>query len=98
MGTMVGKAAQRQPRALAVTDAAALRTRASIHHTSFASIVIFALSTLDTGQLALASAAMVWNFWASIPGTFAPTFRCTIVIAKPASALSSVTVAVVSMD
>jgi len=42
---------------------------------SFAFIVIFAFSTFDTGQPALALLAISWNFAGSAPGIFTVTSR-----------------------
>src|ERR1035437_3096953 len=64
---------------------------------SFASIVIFALSTFETGHPAFAFCAAVLNASALAPGTFATTSRCTAVIAHPASSFSIVNVAEVLM-
>src|SRR5450631_4115227 len=64
---------------------------------SFASIVIFALSTFDTGQPAFAFCAAVLKASALAPGTFATTSRWTAVIAQPASSFSMVRVAAVLM-
>src|SRR5471032_2796234 len=65
---------------------------------SFASSEIFALSNREIGQPAFAPFAMEVNFAASMPGIFAVMSRCDSVTVKPASVLSSVTVAVVLMD
>src|SRR5262245_52250543 len=68
-----------------------------VQPSSFVSIVICAFSTRDTGQPFLAFSAAVWKSGGEAPGTLARTFRCTAVIVKPASVLSSVTVASVWM-
>src|SRR6266481_5273034 len=64
---------------------------------SFASIVIFAFNTLDTGQPAFAFCAAVLKASALAPGTFATTSRCTAVMVQPASCFSIVSVADVLM-
>src|SRR6187549_2319139 len=56
-----------------------------------------ALSTLETGQPALALLAAVANCAASAPGTDAFTTRWTAVMANPSSSLSSDTLAEVRM-
>src|SRR5208282_2952324 len=60
-------------------------------------MVIFAFSTFDTGQPALAFCAAVLKASALAPGTFATTSRCTAVMAQPASSFSMVSVAAVLM-
>ena len=62
-------------------------------HSSFASSVISAFSTFDTGQFAFAPAASSWNFASSRPGTFARSTRCTAAIFQPAPSCSMVSVA-----
>src|SRR5450755_3113702 len=60
-------------------------------------MVIFALSTFDTGQPAFAFCAAVLKASAPAPGTFATTSRCTAVMVQPASSFSMVSVADVLM-
>ena len=62
-----------------------------------ASMVIFALSTLETGHPAFALSAAVLKASALAPGIFAVTSRCTAVIVQPASSFSMVSVADVAM-
>src|SRR4051794_20193959 len=76
---------------------AANRVPRSAQVSSFASIVMVAFSTFDTGQPAFASAVALSNAALSPPGIFTATSRCTAVIVKPPPSLSSVTVAVVPM-
>src|ERR1700685_505587 len=64
---------------------------------SFASIVIFAFSTFDTGHPAFAFCAAVLKASSLAPGTLATTSRCTAVIAHPSSSFSMVSVAGVFM-
>src|ERR1700728_581520 len=68
-----------------------------VHYPSFASMVILAFSTFETGQPDLAFWATVLNASALAPGTFATTSRWTAVIAHPASSFSMVSVADVLM-
>src|ERR1041384_3613116 len=60
-------------------------------------MVIFAFNTLETGHPAFALPASSWNFASSAPGTLPTTSRFTAVIVHPASSLSMVSVAEVSM-
>src|SRR5208337_3889581 len=64
---------------------------------SLASMLILALRTRDTGQPDSAALAASSNFALSAPGILTVTSRCDAVILNPASVLSKVTVAVVSM-
>src|SRR5438445_11522154 len=65
--------------------------------TSVAFMVILALSSLETGQPALALPASSSSFAWSAPGTLPFKVRWTAVMAKPSATFSSVTSAVVSM-
>jgi len=64
---------------------------------SFADIVISALSTRETGQLALAEAAAPAKASAEAPGIRAATSRWTLVMVHPASSFSKVRVAAVAI-
>jgi hypothetical protein len=64
---------------------------------SFASSVISAFSSRDTGQLALASSAISANCGALAPGTHDSLTRCTRVMAQLPPSCSSVTLACVAM-
>src|ERR1700690_2347813 len=66
-------------------------------YSSFASIVIFAFSTFDTGHPFSAASAYFWNVAASAPGTFPTTSIWLAVIVHPESTLSSESVTVVEM-
>ena len=63
-----------------------LRRRAAptllAHPSNFASIVIRAFSSFDTGHPALALLAISWNFALSAPGILADTVRWLAVISK----------------
>ena len=52
-------------------------------YSSVASSVMSARSTLDTGQPALALAAISWNFASSVPGIFALSTSLMAGIEKP---------------
>src|SRR5208337_2364340 len=67
------------------------------NYPSFASIVIFAFSTFDTGHPFSAASAYFWNVAASAPGTFPTTSMWLAVIVHPESNLSSDKVTVVEM-
>src|ERR1022692_4249317 len=60
-------------------------------------MVMLALRTRETGHPFLAFWAASSNFAWSAPGTLTFTSRCTLVMVKPASVLSRVKVALVSM-
>ena len=64
---------------------------------SFASMVILAFRTRETGHPFLAFCVAWSNFAWSPPGIFTLTSRCTAVMVKPASVFSSVSAAFVSM-
>src|SRR5271157_506465 len=88
-------AAQRKPRKVSARmESRSVSNRQEI---SLASIVIFAFSTCETGQPVSAALAASSNFALSAPGIFTVTSRCEEVMEKPASVLSNVIVAVVSM-
>src|SRR5580704_13948013 len=65
---------------------------------NLASSVTLALSRREMGQPAFAPLAMAVNLAWSMPGIFAVMSRCDSVTEKPASVLSSVTVAVAWID
>src|SRR5262245_35908157 len=78
---------------------AALTLRTSQNHTSsFASMVMFALSKREIGHPAFAAFAISKTLFLSCPGTFAATSKCDCVTLKPASVFSIVIVAVVATD
>ncbi len=68
----------------------AIRVRENRQLTSFASMVIVAFNTLDTGQPSFAFFAALSKASFVAFGTFAVTSRCTAVMENPASPLSSV--------
>src|SRR5215469_17324399 len=71
----------------------------ALHHaySSFASIVIFAFSTFDTGHPFSAASAYFWKVAASAPGTLPTTSIWLAVMVQPESSLSSESVTVVEM-
>src|SRR5207302_11170251 len=80
----------------AVPDYASLHPDYDRYDSSFASSEIFALSARDTGQFALASAAISSNFFLSMPGTLAVICRSTVVMVQLPDTCSSVSAAVVA--
>src|SRR5579864_1055940 len=66
-------------------------------YSSFALIVIFALSTFETGHPFSAASAYFWNVAASAPGTLPTTSIWLCVIVHPESSLSNERVTVVEM-
>gem|GEM_PF-5889663 len=73
----------------------ALEKSDALYPSSLASIVMFALSTFDTGQPLLAFAAALSNAALSAFGTRAATSRRTAVMVQPESSFSIVSVALV---
>src|SRR5215469_4289493 len=71
----------------------------ALHHaySSFASIVIFAFSTFETGHPFSAASAYFWKVAASAPGTLPATSRWLAVIVQPESSFSMVRVTLVLM-
>src|SRR3569832_888250 len=74
-----------------------LRTLRQQCYSSFAVIVIFALSTFETGHPFSAASAYFWNVAASAPGTFPTTSMWLCVIVHPESSFSNDSVTVVEM-
>ena len=60
------------------------------HASNFASIVICAFISLDTGHPVFAMVAICWNLSLSVPGILADTVRWLAVISKPSPTFSSV--------
>src|SRR6187402_748825 len=69
----------------------------AVYASSVASIVMAALSTFDTGQPCSACLAIASKPAWSVPGTFAFTVRCALVMVKPSPSFSRVIVDLVSI-